>query len=836
MTTHNEVGRRAFNFSNFQDYPQYYTYVSNNFAVFDAGLAFPDFGYDCGGLANESEAAHWPPFLRAGTEYLLKTYPQPWSDQGIKLAVFLLGIASHQVADISWHSIAGLQEGLIKAMSVQDFNGTYSIAHSNADEGGEFVLAYNFDLSWLEDRWYVPIKDMKNIFHSMNYTRVTEFKLIRCNSLLFAGAMGVKIGGRFLYPEIAKKSPFLVDHYQDYFNGGVDDMAIWTSYCWPVLIGWMEGDRIGNFCLIQPDPENGKQHSSNHTTHSGRFTEITKTIPFAETLSKSLSVEHDDYGGISIGLTQKAKELAKGYISEWEKKLSLPTKPPTTKEPRARISLKGNKVNIDGTPPPGLQSNYSSVYSTTPYSYFGRDILTADLNSDGYDDIIISSPGYGGLGTMQSGCVYYILNEPNSNTTAFFSDSVQLDIDQIFSGKICGNETHARFGWNIQTLDFNLDGILDLVIGAPSSTNADLTYLGKVYIYFGQIQSGKWSTTNPMQPDVVIQGVSFHDQAGTVIEKGDCNGDKLDDLILGTPTSMSNGSQRGLVSIYYSSVDRISGSIYNLLNDSDFHVMGTSDYEWFGYHIQVINTETLSLMLVGSPNYHSIQSPPNIGKITAYQFNSNKSLGLISEPPKFVLYGNNANDKVGYSFAVQNGSNFGLPSVNSILVFSLPTSSFSFDLDQVGQVLLVDIDEMEGVQFVSNLDPILQIKGETKYSRFGESLLVGKLSVDDEFPNLFVGAPLWTDSIDTGSGCVFSFPPNEHLEKKKMTVNKKDFKWYRRTAGSGTGINNNRKDSRFGFRMVLSDLNLDGKLDLIVGAGRDSSKVIEGGSINIFVS
>lgn len=32
-----------------------------------------------------------------------------------------------------------------------------------------------------------------------------------------------------LYPTYSRKSPFLVEQFQDYFLGGLDDMAFWST-------------------------------------------------------------------------------------------------------------------------------------------------------------------------------------------------------------------------------------------------------------------------------------------------------------------------------------------------------------------------------------------------------------------------------------------------------------------------------------------------------------------------------------------------------------------------------------------------------------------------------
>eukprot|EP01133_Synstelium_polycarpum_P005885 gene5885-6807_t len=793
MVTHNEVARRAFNFSSFANYPEFGSFVLENIPTFQAGAAFPDWGYDCGGFGDESEAAHWPPFLRNATDYLLKTYPQPWSVEGQKLAVFLLGIASHQVADISWHSIAGLQEGLIAAMAAQDFNSVYGTAHSNADAGGEFVLSYNYDISWLKDEWYVPIADMKNVYHQMNFTRVDEISLVKCNSILFAGAMAIKTGGRFLYPEIATKSPFLVDHYQDYFNGGLDDMAMWTSYCWPVLIGWMQGNEIGNFCFIQPDPSFNRLPPHRHVT----------------TFSK-IAAQMEGHAEAILGNIQYT-DMGNGFyhifMESFGKEEEQPSKLQSKYE--QQTSLKVDKFDK-------LESNFSSVFSPDLYSYFGRDIQAVDLNGDGADDLVISAPGTGVPGAMQTGCVYWIfLGEKNSSR---FINSAQLDINAIADGKVCGTEVHARFGWSTTILDFNLDGVLDLVVGAPSSSNADLTYLGKVYVYFGVLSGEKWALgATPLE----IMGSKFHDQAGLVLHHADCNNDGHDDLILGMPTAEGGGSQRGEVAIFYAASKFASNNVLTVEKNANWVQHGSQNYEWFGFHVRTSTNPPM--LLIGSPNYRVVNGSMDIGKITAFARLSNNH---YANKAQFTVTGHYQFDKLGYNFEVVNGTFLGLE-VN-LLMLSLPTRGKDLE-EQVGEVIFIEYSSLEGKVDLNATSVYLQLKGSTMFSRFGASIAVEYISPEDTSPTFFVGAPLWTDSIDTGSGCVYAY------EATQANINKHT-KTSIPTIDGGSYVHNKQKDSRFGLRMVLADIDADGRKDLVVGADRDSSQILEAGSINIFFS
>ncbi len=104
---------------------------------------------------NVSEDTHWGGYLNASINYIRLKYPPPWDTVSIcfivtqlfedllgacahphphvcvcvcvltcipvfqetqKFVVFLLGVVSHQVSDISWHSL-GIDQGFIRTMS-----------------------------------------------------------------------------------------------------------------------------------------------------------------------------------------------------------------------------------------------------------------------------------------------------------------------------------------------------------------------------------------------------------------------------------------------------------------------------------------------------------------------------------------------------------------------------------------------------------------------------------------------------------------------------------------------------------------------------------------------
>ena len=86
--------------------------------------------------------------------------------------------------------------------------------------------------------------------------------------------------------------------------------------------------------------------------------------------------------------------------------------------------------------------------------------------------------------------------------------------------------------------DFNGDGIIDLLLGAPGGDGPDdrRTDAGEAYILFGRPDlPPTFDVDGVPGPDVIIYGRDPGDRLGSGVAAGDVNGDGIDDVILGAP-------------------------------------------------------------------------------------------------------------------------------------------------------------------------------------------------------------------------------------------------------------------------------------------------------------
>uniref|UniRef100_A0A8K9XNF4 Integrin subunit alpha 7 n=1 Tax=Oncorhynchus mykiss TaxID=8022 RepID=A0A8K9XNF4_ONCMY len=144
-------------------------------------------------------------------------------------------------------------------------------------------------------------------------------------------------------------------------------------------------------------------------------------------------------------------------------------------------------------------------------SSFGYSVATADLNSDGWTDLIVGAPNYFDRKTEIGGAVYIFLNRFGNWE---YAQPIRL------------NGTHdSMFGLTVNNVgDLDLDGYDDIAVGAPFDGD------GKVFIYRG---SSSGIDTKPAQ---ILEGVNEGvKRFGYSISGGlDIDGNLYPDLAVGS--------------------------------------------------------------------------------------------------------------------------------------------------------------------------------------------------------------------------------------------------------------------------------------------------------------
>jgi len=169
--------------------------------------------------------------------------------------------------------------------------------------------------------------------------------------------------------------------------------------------------------------------------------------------------------------------------------------------------------------------------STGAITAFGASVASAgDMNEDGFDDVIVGAPWYGGGG-----------NKPGRAYVFFGGAAPDAVPDRVFSGVGFYDQLGTVVG---SAGDMNGDGHRDLFASAPNNDTAALN-AGLIYVWFG---GPAFDTT----PDLTLLGSGVNEHLMNAANAGDVNADGFSDLI---------GAGRGQVRVWFG------GSFPNSVSD-----------------------------------------------------------------------------------------------------------------------------------------------------------------------------------------------------------------------------------------------------------------------------
>lgn len=178
--------------------------IKNNYDAYLVGSYYPDSGY----LKNTGygEDSHWDSFLYTFADYikknpkLLKTRP--------KLIAFLFGCATHRVADEIFHKYFLLH------IAEHDSNHNHDRAHRYGDLGLDLLI--NIDKKqWINypKIWWVPVRDLVNVYQMMGKPEYTADKIIYGNSIIYFAGIGERLFSVVAYPYWRWKMAWTAKHY-----------------------------------------------------------------------------------------------------------------------------------------------------------------------------------------------------------------------------------------------------------------------------------------------------------------------------------------------------------------------------------------------------------------------------------------------------------------------------------------------------------------------------------------------------------------------------------------------------------------------------------------------
>lgn len=189
----------------------------------------------------------------------------------------------------------------------------------------------------------------------------------------------------------------------------------------------------------------------------------------------------------------------------------------------------------------------------------GASVGAADVNGDGYSDLLVAAPGAVHRNRSTIGKVYVMFGGPSPN-----GNQATLRLSSMRDGRgfiIAGKTPYHYFGSAVAGAgDLNGDGYQDVVMGTDT-----LETLGaRAFVLLGSADPGHVDLGLPNDRVIELQGSSTGHGQNRFGGIGDFNHDGIDDLVVGDYFRESGCSGVGCT------FSRVEGSAYVLFGAADF--------------------------------------------------------------------------------------------------------------------------------------------------------------------------------------------------------------------------------------------------------------------------
>ncbi|MBT3218337.1 MAG: hypothetical protein HN348_04545 [Proteobacteria bacterium] len=273
----------------------------------------------------------------------------------------------------------------------------------------------------------------------------------------------------------------------------------------------------------------------------------------------------------------------------------------------------GNSAGVSSASLWSAQARFSGE---TAYDRAGTSVSAAgDVNSDGYQDLLIGAPGEGSAEHL-AGATYLILGSSSAGSSMDLANA---------NAKLTGEGDYHSSGVSVSAAgDVDGDGFDDVVVGATGANDG-----GAAYLVLGT-KTGL-ADMNLKDAQARFLGEDEFDNAGAAVaDGGDVNGDGYGDILVGAPGNNAGGSSAGAAYIILGfpapknlnliqADTKLKGEVYH--DQLGFSLSGAGDVNGDGY----------GDILVGAPY---ADGPGGIWSGTAYLV-----LGAASGIPNMSIAG-----------------------------------------------------------------------------------------------------------------------------------------------------------------------------------------------------
>ena len=224
-----------------------------------------------------------------------------------------------------------------------------------------------------------------------------------------------------------------------------------------------------------------------------------------------------------------------------------------------------------------FNANAVEIQGRQPGARFGEVLEFADMDNDGFDDIIIGTPRASTGGTVDIVYGRAVLDFARASI-----DSVPSPKTRIFS-----NIDGERFGTSLATGDFNGDNFLELIAGAPRWPVPVYSNGRVLVLEFGGVRPATIDLSL-VPPYLTVEMTHTFAGFGQVVAFGDLDRDGVDDLIASAPQLQVGGWTNAGGVYHLSNPSQYAGDTAIVPFDADIIILSTGQsQELFGWSMAI---------------------------------------------------------------------------------------------------------------------------------------------------------------------------------------------------------------------------------------------------------